>query len=126
MHSSHQFRRSRMLFAVVAETIKAGIAKVRCGRPEACGVTRDRIREQIVETFAAERVAGVFKELVAHSRVETDGFEYLAVAVAAHGGDAHAGQHLAQTFFYRGTVTHRTVKVDTSGQAHRQIRMHRA
>src|SRR6266852_5437688 len=90
MHSPNQFRRTCMQLSVVAEAIQTGIAELRGRSAEACGVRRYGVPQQIVERFAAERAAGIFEELIAHSCIQADGFEYLAVPITAHGGDAHA------------------------------------
>src|SRR5580704_6998587 len=107
-----------MLLSVMAEAVQAGIAKLRGSRPEPSSVTSKAILQKIVQRLPAKRAASIFEKLVAHCRIEPDGFEDLTVPVTAHRRDAHACQHLAQPFLNRSAIPRGPVDVGTSGQAH--------
>ena len=48
-------------------------------------VTIEEILQELGQAFARERVAGIFKESVAHIGVYTDDFKQMTVAIAGNG-----------------------------------------
>src|SRR5580658_7078517 len=120
MHSPHKFRRTCVLLSIPAEAIQAGVAELRFRSSEARSMARDAIPQQIIKRYTAERSAGIFKELIAYLRIDPDGFENLAVAVAAHGRDAHARQHFAQALLKVSSVTRHSVNASVDISARRQ------
>ena len=93
---TNNFGRAGVKFRTFAEAVKARIGQfIEFGR-EGRFVQTEIIGEEIVERFLAGIIGGIFEDLCAEILGEAHDFKKVAVAIAGHGGDAHAGKNFSQ------------------------------
>src|SRR5712692_7370476 len=110
MHSPHQFGRTGVLLALAPEAIEPVVLQGRGGSRESRGVTIKAILQESGQTLAGKRTTRVFKKLLAHLAVKADDLEQMTIAIAGNRRDAHARDHLAQTFFHSAAVVVRPTR----------------
>ena len=120
------FRRIGVQLGAFAEAVEAGVTEFRGGRGESRCVHAQIIGQQLIQTFLAGKIGGVFKKFRAQIFGQPHNFKKLAVAIARDGRHAHARENFAQASVYGGAHAFGSASFQRFRELISQIRQYRA